>query len=143
MKAKTETVQGAVVNGDMAKAFDEAFDFVRAVVEKPDVLSRLPAKASLSLRSIDVQGHPIQLAAARSVEPNDDAWTAHIARWSIEETSSSFLRPILDDRGFAHDQQAVMAQFRETRETAEAALDALERRLRLAFSEALRVDEGR
>jgi hypothetical protein len=122
----------------MQDAFDQAFEFAREAMKRPELLDQLPDKSTLALRGIDVHGHPIQLTAAKA--PGSDQWTALISRWSLTTTSPLFLRPILDARSVLHDQQAVMATFRESGNTSEAALDALERRVQAAITEAIHFD---
>ncbi len=138
MRVQATKSTPTAADDEMEAAFDRAFEFARAAMERPAMLDALPEKATLALRQIDVHGHPIQLAAARAA--GSDRWDALISRWALTTDSESFVRSILDDRSILHDQQAMMETFRGTGETREVALDELERRMRTAFAEAMRFD---
>lgn len=143
MTAGTKPMDTVTTDDEMADAFDQAFDFARGVFDRPALLDELPDKATLVLRGLsfhdlNISGHPIQLVAVQ--DAGSSTWTARISRWTLTTESHIFRRPVLDARSILHDQQAIMETFRETRDTSDAALDALEHRVRTAISDAIRFD---
>ena len=138
MTVGTNTANPATTDDAMTDAFDEAFEFTRGVMEQPGLLDLLPDKATLNLRTVDIQGHPIQLTAA--LAPGSDTWVALISKWAVRTDTPIFLRPVIDEHGFVHDQAAIMQAFQEGGDSPDTALDLLERRLRAAIAEALRFD---
>lgn len=87
-------------------------------------------------RTFAVSGHAYRLVA----RPNErgDAWVARIATYSLLAGAAMPLRPIKDDRSVLHDLATVITTERADGATAEAALSALETRLRSVINDAIR-----
>jgi hypothetical protein len=94
----------------------QAFDFLRDVIDDPDILENLPDGSQLAFRDEEIDGYHLRLTAACRVN-TDREWTARVTGLAeIPEASPEpHLHLALDAVG--------------TGETAEAAFDALVARI--------------
>lgn len=115
---------------------DRAFDFLADVYDDPSVLARVPDGSTLAFREIDLRGHLYRLTAAQRKD-TVEGWTAVISGYTLTQGARLFERPVIDGRSTMHDLAAIVRTFRATGETAAAALDALETKLRTAIEEAI------
>ncbi|MDP9364307.1 MAG: hypothetical protein M3Q10_08825 [Chloroflexota bacterium] len=95
-----------------------------------------PVNESGIERTFAVSGHVYRLVARPNEQGN--AWVARIATYSLLAGAAVPLRPIKDDRSVLHDLAAVVTTERADGPTAEAALSALETRLRAVINDAIR-----
>jgi hypothetical protein len=103
------------------------FDFVRDVLETPEILDEIPDGAVLYTRAVDWRGECLHLVAHR-VEGKAGDWVARVtAPAHIARTSQRWMAPI-ESRGTAS-RWGSPPTFPEQGPTAEAALDALEEKL--------------
>jgi len=117
-------------------AIDRAFSFLRAVHERPSLLDDLPEQATVVIRDVDIDGHRFGPTAAQAVDGG--VWVARPFRYALTAGARLFNRPITGGEGMIQDQIAIVETFRATGDTRDAALDALESRLRTAVAEAIR-----
>jgi hypothetical protein len=103
------------------------FDFVRDVLETPEILEEIPDGAVLYTRAVNWRGECLHLVAHRA-EGETSNWVARVtAPAHIARTSQRWMAPI-ESRGMAG-KWGSPPTFPEQGPTAEAALDALEEKL--------------
>lgn len=110
-------------------------DFFEEIIDRPEVLERLPAQGQIEPRSIDVRGHVYLLMAI--LPPEEAVWTSYIVRSTSTTGDPAFQRPDLNERGERHDQAALVRSLTASGSTYDDALDALEHDLRERIDELL------
>jgi hypothetical protein len=122
-------------NEAVTAAIDRAFSFLRAVHERPSLLDDMPERATVVLRDVAIEGHRFGLTAAQAADGGE--WVARPFRYALTAGARLFNRPIAGGEGMVQDQIAIVETFRASGDTRDAALDALESKLRAAVAEAV------
>lgn len=142
MSARPSEAAVGTDDDETEQTIDQAFDFLRTALKKPEILDHFPDKGTLRFRPVEIQGHAFQLTASRA--EGETGWTARVSRYAATAGAASFQRPIpgvdADPSDFFGMTLALAGALQETGPTEEAALDALEARLRAAVGDAVRVD---
>jgi hypothetical protein len=122
------------ITDDQAAQIDErlgqAFAFVRDMIDAPEVLEAIPHGGTLYFRDISWLGEPLRLTAHPAPD-HPDLWTARVTGPAQLVVASRRWAPPTRSRGLAR-RRASQPLDPETAPTADAALDALEAKLRAA-----------
>ena len=85
---------------------------------------------------IDVKGHVYMLDA--DPDPTGTGWVARVAQYAAQRDAAPVLRQVRDEHSQFHDLAEVSEEMQAEGPTAEAAIDALEAKIRAAVLEAIR-----
>lgn len=114
-------------------AIDQAFAFMKAVLDNPAILDVLPDDATLSFRAVDIAGHAFQLTAA--LARGGECWVARPTTYAVAADAPVLDRPDVGDGATGRIGAGIAAEFRAEGNSAPAALDALEAILRAAAAD--------
>lgn len=118
----------------------QTFEFVRRVLNHPELLDVLPDAAALAVGELDHHGHIFQLTAAQATGAS-----ARIPRptgYTLTLGAPYLQRPLVDEPSGGANPVALTRLFSAMAETADAAFDDLATQLRGVVDAALLVDEG-